>query len=167
MRFAFHQHARLGIAAGLLAAASGVAVVTATAHPATRAGLLAQLERPAKAAVAAPKVTAAHGRAVIALPSGRIVVRMSPNRAAERNALSVAVTRRDRPIDVTGISVSYSMPAMNMWHVLTTHLAPAGSGRYAASEPVLGMAGTWRLDITARLPSGATIVVAVEDRMPV
>jgi hypothetical protein len=119
----------LAVAAVLALSLGGV--VALTAPRAQRSALLAGLERPAQAL---PVVVLGHAH--------RLTLAASPNRASARNEILVRLGSRGRGARVT---VSWSMPAMNMWHVLTSCLRPRGDGVYAAEVPVLGMAGDWRL----------------------
>lgn len=122
----------------------------------------------APAVIVQPAVFA--GRAVAAHVAVRphsfgIDVRMTPNRARVRNALQVHLTDHGMPVNGARVSATFSMPVMNMWHVLTTALIPSGEGTYGATEPVLGMAGVWQIVIRASRPHAPTLSFTADARM--
>jgi hypothetical protein len=149
------------IAAVASASAVGILAVTASSQP--RSQLLAQLERPATPAKPAARTGAL--KATVGTGSYRLGLQVSPDRASVPNALSVRVTEGGRPLNGAHVTVTFSMPEMNMWHVFTSHLAPQRHGTYAAVEPVLGMAGSWQLlvHVTRRNLRSATFTLT--DRM--
>jgi hypothetical protein len=57
------------------------------------------------------------------------------------------------------------MPSMNMQNAYTAALGASTDGRYAATIPVLGMAGRWRLRIDLTPRSGRPIRIVVDDRI--
>jgi hypothetical protein len=57
------------------------------------------------------------------------------------------------------------MPSMNMWRAYTTALKPAGTGRYDATVPVLGMAGHWQLSVSVSPRASTAFSVTIADRM--
>jgi hypothetical protein len=130
----------------------GVLAVTAGSAP-SRASLMTQLSQRAIAGHSTVELRRSHN----------VLVGMSPARATVPNQLSVrlpAAAARRHPRRLT---VVFSMPGMNMWHAYTAQLRPAGSGRYVAAVPVLGMPGSWQLSmhIAGAGVHGAATVVAV------
>jgi hypothetical protein len=118
------------------------------------------LEQPATPA----KPTARTGalKATVRTGSYRLGLQVSPDRASVPNALSVRLTESGRPLNGAHVTVTFSMPEMNMWHVFTSRLTPGRHGTYAAVEPVLGMAGNWQLlvRVTRRDLRSTTFTVA-------
>ena len=140
-----------------------VGVLAATASTSGRGSVLRQLERPATQGGAR---TASDGlEAVVRAQRYRLAVALTPNRAAVRNRLSVRLSDDGRPLNGARITVTFSMPVMNMWGVLTTRLEPTGNGTYTTTLPVLGMAGSWQLRLSAAAPGGRSIRRTLDDRM--
>jgi hypothetical protein len=90
---------------------------------------------------------------------------IAPNRAAVRNRISVALTKRGRPVDGAQVTLTFSMPAMNMWNAFALQLAPSGDGAYSATEPVVGMTGLWQVRARATLAGASTFTFTVIDRV--
>jgi hypothetical protein len=111
------MHFRVWIASAvaLVALAISVAAVTAGSST-TRNSLYSQLQRPAMTHHAA--------------------VALATNRAGVRNQLSLQL-----PVDAKRVTVSFSMPSMNMWNGLTGTLVRTGHGTYSMSVPVPRNAG--------------------------
>jgi hypothetical protein len=57
------------------------------------------------------------------------------------------------------------MPSMNMWNGYATRLSAAGHGSYAATVPVLGMPGRWRLRLALTMHAGARLPITIDDRL--
>ena len=149
-----------------LAALGLVGVIVALAVSAgsqSRGSVLRALQQPA----VFPAAFVGPGRVDLAIPAGAdtLALRMTPNRASLRNEITATVTQRGRAVDGARVTVTYSMPAMDMWGGLQTTLRPAGAGRYRANEPVLGMPGIWQLRIAVAPPGGRAYAVVVNDRM--
>ena len=147
-------------ALGLLGVLVALAV---SAGSQSRASVLGALQRPA----VFPDAFVGPGPVDQALAAGgdTLALRMTPNRASLRNAITTTVTQHGRAVSGARVTVTYSMPAMDMWNALQTTLVPAGGGSYRADEPVLGMPGIWQLRITVAPPGARAFAVVVNDRM--
>jgi hypothetical protein len=152
------RYAWAAIVAVASASAVGVLAVTASSQPRSR--LLAQLEQ--RATPAKSTVRRGELKAIVRSRSYRLGLQVSPNTASVPNALSVRLIEGGRPLNGAHVTVTFSMPEMNMWHVFTSRLIPRRDGTYAAVEPVLGMAGTWQLlvHVTRRDLRSTTFTVA-------
>ena len=65
------------------------------------------------------------------------------------------------------MTLSYSMPSMNMPSVLTRTLTAVGSGVYrSAPAPALEMPGDWLLSFRIQPAHGRSLAVALADRLP-
>jgi YtkA-like len=149
-----------------LAALGLVGVIVAlvvSAGSQSRGSVLRALQQPA----VFPAAFVGPGPVDQAIPAGgdTLALRMTPNRASLRNEITATVTEHGRTVDGTRVTVTYSMPAMDMWGGLQTALIPAGGGRYRANEPILGMPGIWQLRITVAPPGAHAFAVVVNDRM--
>ncbi len=125
---AVHPYRLVATAAALVLALLAIPLVMLVAsHGTTRAGLLAQLQRPATYAATnvGPRPVA------VSLPAGdyRLGLRVTPNRAAAHNTVTVALSRHGLPVRGARVTVVYSMPAMDMNDGLTSTLAASGAGR--------------------------------------
>ena len=140
-----------------------VGVLAATASTPGRSSVLRQLERPATHG--GVRVASGGLKAVLRGQRYRLALGLMPNRAAVRNRLSVQLSDHGRPLDGARVTVTFSMPVMNMWGALTTRLVPTGNGTYTTSLPVLGMAGSWQLRLNADAPGGVSISRTLNDRM--
>lgn len=148
----------LGAAAVLL-----VGAIVATNGHSTRASVLAALQRPATMLNPPLGKTMLLGRVHRGAVS--VVVRATPNRTSARNKLSVSLTAGRRPLEGAAVTVSFSMPSMNMWGGLTNHLISAGGGTYVADEPVLGMPGRWQLRVQVKPIAAHPFAVVIGDLM--
>jgi hypothetical protein len=146
-----------------LAVIAAIGVLAATASPRSRQSLLRALERPASpvtTSVAAGRMSASvQGRPY------RAGLRLTPNRASARNRLSLLLSSNGRAVRGASVTVSFSMPAMNMWQAFTVRLKPSHTGTYTASVPVVGMAGLWQLRVDVGVPHTARATLIVDDRM--
>ncbi len=142
---------------------AGVGALAATASTPSRQALLNELQ------TAATPARAASGPGVRIVGPARsgysVTLSSSPNEASGPNRVSIRVTRHGRPVIGARVRLSFSMPSMNMWRAYTTGLNPAGTGRYGATVPVLGMAGHWQLRVRVSPRSSSTFSVAITDRM--
>ncbi len=134
------MHFRIWIASAvaIIALALGVAAVTASSS--TRTSLYSQLQRPAI--------------------THHVELAFATNRASLPNRLSLRL-----PDDAARVTVSFSMPSMNMWNGLTGTLVPSGHGTYSMRVPVLGMPGTWLLQFRVAPRAGAAYTVAVDRQL--
>jgi hypothetical protein len=149
-------------AAGIVTASvlALLAVAIATATPSRRA-LLSQLERPAIV------VGRAHATKVLAHPRFYgIAVDLTPDRARVPNTLSIRLTRNGAGLSGGRVAIAFSMPAMDMRNVLTLDATPTGRGTYAATIPVLGMAGDWQIAVRATRGNSRPLAFSVDARMP-
>ena len=162
VRFAFTgTHAWIAAAVVAFALLAGGALA-ATSTP-SRHALLDQLQRPATPLPASP---ASGGQVWRRSSMGYLMrVALTPNRADRPIRLSVELSRRGRPVDRARIEVAFSMPSMNMWNGYATRLSPAGDGSYAATVPVLGMTGRWRLHFALTVHARAPLPITIEDRL--
>src|SRR5437588_5003596 len=148
---AIRAHPIRGSVIAALVVCMGVAgVLAATANVQQRGSVLAQLERPARQVALPASLPAASigpGPARVRIRQGPYVLSLvlTPNRAAIRNHVTIALTENGRGLSRARVNVSFSMPSMNMWQAFTSSLSQSGPGRYTSYEPVLGMAGVWRL----------------------
>lgn len=94
-----------------------------------------------------------------------VAVTLSPNRATGPIRLSLHAVDHGRSLNGARIRIGFSMPSMNMWSAYTAALRATGGGRYAATIPVLGMAGSWRLLIDLTPRSGRPLRIVVDDRL--
>jgi YtkA-like len=154
-------HPRRGLVAGagLLALAALVAVALTSGRP-SASSVLSRLERPASIPVAGAPTTLHAGRA-----GYRLALTTTPNRATVPDRLSVILTRGGRPLTGASVTVSFSMPAMKMFDVFEARMSPAGRGTYSAAEPIVGMAGLWRLSVRVVEPGRSLRTLVVDDRM--
>lgn len=90
---------------------------------------------------------------------------LTPNRASVRNRVALEISRGGRALNGARVTLSYSMPAMNMSNVFMGHLRAGAGGSYGALEPVLGMPGAWELRLEVRPPHARAFTVLVDDRM--
>lgn len=161
------QRKTIGIGAGIaLVPALAIGGVAATASSQTRGSLLRQLERPAAVVRPAAAVDAEGGRAALSAGGLRFLVRMTPNHASVHDRLTIGVFAGGRPVAGARVTVSFSMPAMNMWSGLTTQVPATGPGTYSAAEPILGMPGVWQLRVTITAPGRPATSLLVNDRLP-
>jgi YtkA-like len=150
-------------AAGLLAVVLAIAALGGGGGVSQRATVYQQLQRPATFASRSvgpgPVSTAlqAHGYT--------LAVRLGPNRASLRNALAIVLRRAGRPVSGARVTVTYSMPSMNMANVFSGRLAQSAAGTYTAEQPVFGMPGAWRLSFSVAVAGQAPVAVALDDRM--
>jgi hypothetical protein len=100
------------------------------------------------------------------VPAGAysVAVRLTPNLASRTGSISVAVTRRGRPVAGARVRLTVSMLDMNMGS-FTLPLPERRAGTYARMFPVVGMSGRWgfRLDVTMR--RGRAFRLLLADRM--
>jgi hypothetical protein len=75
----------------------------------------------------------------------------------------LAVSAAGRPLTGAEITITFSMPAMNMWQAFAVMLRATSRGRYAAKMPFVGMAGAWRLDVTVRRAGHRATGFVVDD----
>ena len=157
------HRARFWAPAALLAALLALGVPTLLGNQPSRGSLLRSLQQPAR--YAATSVGPAPINTVISRPAYTVGLNMSPNRAGVRNGFSLRLTNGARPIIGARVTVTFSMPSMNMWQAYTSQLKAVGNGIYSAAEPVLGMPGLWQLSMHVARPGSRPFDVIVDDQM--
>jgi hypothetical protein len=154
-----NRRSALAFAVAALGAAAAIGALAAASAPTSRRALLAGLQVPARPA--SPGFYTARHPAHGVL----VAVALGPNRAAVPNVISARIDERGRPLIGARVTVSFSMPSMDMWRAYTKSLSADGGGRYTASIPVLGMTGRWQLRIDVAPPRGRAFRVDVSDRL--
>jgi hypothetical protein len=150
------------VAAVLAVALLAGGALAATSSP-SRHALLEQLQRPARPSNASPT---RGGQLWRRSSMGYLMtVALAPNRADGPIRLSVHVRRSGRPVERARIEVAFSMPSMNMWNGYATRLSAVGHGSYAATVPVLGMPGRWRLRFELTTQGSAPPPITIDDRV--
>ncbi len=162
---------RLWAAAGLLAVLALIGVLAATAGVSQRGALLKQLQTPAASAAPANTVsataTAGPGPVHVAITGLPYMARLAdtPNRASTRDRLTLSLSDHGRPLAGAAVTVTYSMPSMNMTDGFAGRLTETAPGTYTAVQPVFGMPGTWQLRFRVAPRGGTAANVVVNDRM--
>lgn len=125
----------------------------------TRSSLLRSLQQPARSAA----TSVGQLSRAVRVRDYTLALQMAPNRAAASNRLTVRLTDGARPVTGSRVTVSFSMPSMNMWDAYSSPLRRTGRGLYSATVPVLGMPGLWRLSVHVARPGSRALDVAVDD----
>ena len=150
------------VAAVLAVALLAGGALAASSSP-SRHALLVQLQRPARPSNASPP---RGGQLWRRSSMGYLMtVALTPNRVDGPIRLSVHLRRGGRPVDRARIEVAFSMPSMNMWNGYATRLSAVGHGSYAATVPVLGMPGRWRLRFALTMHAGAPAPMTIDDTL--
>jgi YtkA-like len=153
----------IGLAAGAVAVLLGITALAATAGTTTRHAPLYQLQR---TATPGPVPSGSDFHVVRRAVGGHsVIVVVTPNRPSGPNGLSVRLAEGSQPLSRARVTVAFSMPSMMMWNAYAVTLAPTGLGRYAATVPVIGMAGRWQLRLDVAPRTGRAFRVTVNDRM--
>lgn len=153
---------RLALLLGVVLLGLGIVALGVSAAP-RRSQLERQLSRRALVISAAG---AAHGGQLRGRAGAQaMALSFGANRAGVPNRLVVNLSSDGRPLEGARVTVSFSMPSMDMWQAYTAHLPAAGRGAYAALVPVLGMPGAWQLRITAAAPGRAPVCFVVTERL--
>ena len=147
---------------GLLGLAS-LAVMTLAPRDGGRTGVVTQLEKPA--IVPAVRVGPGPVNATTAVAGYTVAVRAASNHAAQAQRLNMRLTSASGPLIGAHVTVSYSMPSMNMPSVLTAPLPAHGGGVYGARVKAMEMPGDWLLSFRIVPAHGQPFVVALTDRM--
>ena len=100
-----------------------------------------------------------------ALGSLRYNLALAPNRASMANRLVLTLSAGGHPLSAATVTVTFSMPAMDMFNAFSLVAHPLTPGIFVATVPLVGMAGAWRLDIRVSRPGRPAIVFAVADRL--
>ena len=134
-------------------------------HPSGQTNVLGQLEKPAAAPVS--RVGPGPVNTTVTLAGYSVGVRITSNLVSRSQVVTLGLTRSGRPVDGARVTLSYSMPSMNMPSVLTRTLTGAGSGVYHSSPaPALHMPGDWLLRFRIVPAHGRPLAVALADRLP-
>ncbi len=138
-----------------------LALMVTRSHPSGQTAVLSQLQKPA----AAPLVRVGPGpvHTAVTLAGAQVGIDISPNHAAQPQRVRLTLTG---PLTGARVSISYSMPSMNMPSVLTAPLRPLGAGRYSARITPLVMPGDWLISFRIMPAHGRPLLVSVADQMP-
>lgn len=157
------SRAQITLAALSLLGLTWLALMALRSHPGGRSAVLAQIEKPASA----PTATVGPGPVATSLEVAgyTAAVRIPVNRASDPQVVSVSLTGPSGRVEGARVTLSYSMPSMNMPSVLTTSLASRGGGVYSARAAALEMPGDWLLSFRITPAHGRALLVALADRM--
>jgi copper transport protein len=92
----------------------------------------------------------------------RIVVRITPNKAALPNEFELRLTQSAKPVRGARVSARFAMLDMDM-QALGYVLPETAPGTYAASKPALVMVGHWAVRFSIAPPHGQPFTVTVVD----
>lgn len=100
------------------------------------------------------------------VPAGPYAVafRLTPNLASRTGSITVAVTRRGRPVSGARVRMTVRMLDMNMGS-FAIPLPEHASGTYGRMFPVVGMSGRWGFGLQITPRHGRVFRVALTDRM--
>ncbi len=141
-----------------------LALVTLQPRSGGRTDVLAQLQKPAS--VPAVRVGPGPVNTTVAVAGYTVALRTASNHAARPQLVTLRLSRPSGPLDGARVTVSYSMPSMNMPSVLSTTLPASGGGVYRARVTALEMPGDWLVSLRITPAHGRALLVAVTDRMP-
>src|SRR5438309_598470 len=110
-------------------------------HDGGRTGVLTQLEKPAT--MPAMRVGPGPVNTTAAVGGYTIAVRAAANHAALPQLVTVRLGASSGPVDGARVTVSYSMPSMNMPSALSAALPARGRGVYGARLKAIEMPGDW------------------------
>ena len=140
-------------------------LILTRSHQSGQSSVLSQLETPAAAPVS--QVGPGPVDTTVRLAGYSVGVRITSNLAARPQVLTLRLTNAGRPVDGARVTLSYSMPSMNMPSVLTRTLAGSGAGVYHSSPaPAVEMPGDWLLSFRIVPAHGRPLAVALADRLP-
>ena len=140
-------------------------LILTRSHPSGQTRVLGQLEKPATA----PVTTVGPGpiNTTMTVAGYSVGVGITSNLVSRSQVVRLNLTRAGRPVDGARVTLSYSMPSMNMPSVLSRILAGAGAGAYHSSPaPALEMPGDWLLRFRIVPAHGRPLAVALTDRLP-
>ena len=141
-----------------------LALMVLQSHSGGQTNVISQLERPATAPVA--HVGPGPVSTSVAVSGYTVGVQIPSNRASRSQVVQVRLNDSAGPVNGATVTVSYSMPSMNMPSVLTTTLRAGAPGAYSSHEPALVMPGDWLLSLRITPSHGRPLSVALTDRMP-
>jgi copper transport protein len=133
------------------------------------AGVLSSLPPPPQALASVTHVSAHVGPGAVSrtFTHGpyRVTVRIAPNKAAQPNAVSVALTRGGVPVKGADVVTTFTMLDMEMGQQAYHLGRQAGGATYGRkSVPSLVMVGHWGVNVSIRPPGGAPFNVLLVDR---
>ena len=143
---------------------ASLAIMTLRPHDSGRTGVGTQLEKPA--IVPAVRVGPGPVSTTTAIDGYTVAVRAASNHATRPQPLTVRLSSASGPADGARVTVSYSMPSMNMPSVLTAPLPAHGSGVYGARVKAMEMPGDWLISFRIVPAHGQPLTVPLTDRMP-
>ena len=131
------------------------------------AAVLSSLAPPSKALAALGEVSAHVGpgpvTSVVERNGYTLHVRVTPNRAAQQNEFSVALTRDGRPVTGANVTATFAMLDMEMGQQ-AYDLKETDPGVYEHAAPALVMVGHWGITFDVEPPGGQPFDVTVVDR---
>jgi len=131
------------------------------------AAVLSSLPPPPKALAAIGNASAHTGPGpvsrVVQEAGFRLELRVTPNRAAVPNDVSVTITRGGTPVRGAEVTATFTMLDMEM-AAQTYRLSESTPGRYERSTPALVMVGRWGLSFQVTAPGRTPFNVLLVDR---
>jgi copper transport protein len=131
------------------------------------AAILSSLAPPSKALAALGEVSAHVGpgpvTSVVERNGYTVKVRVTPNRAAQQNEFSLALTRDGRPVTGANVTATFAMLDMEMGQQ-AYDLKETDPGVYEHAAPALVMVGHWGITFDVEPPGAQPFEVTVVDR---
>jgi copper transport protein len=153
---------RPALGRGLLAAET-LLVAAAVAGAATLSSLPPPPREVARVGPTSARVGPGPAAAAVEQDGYRLVVRISPNRIATANAVSLRLTHRGAPVHGAAVTATLTMLDMEM-PTQAFRLAEARPGVYARSTAALAMVGRWGLALRVTPPGARAFTVVLVDR---
>ena len=131
------------------------------------AAVLSSLPPPSKALASVGGARAHVGpgpvNEVVSQNGYRLVLRVSPNRAAVPNSFQVGITRGGQPVRKADVTVDFAMLDMEMGQQ-AYHLSETAPGIYGHAAPALVMVGHWGLSFQIAPPGQKPFTVLLVDK---